>query len=184
MDRHQTPPRGSRMGNNNGLGTQATYVSPRPSVNEDGVRVNLGDLWGRLRSLTHHRQVRVPNPMRPCHFISTYSVSRYLCTRGMNSTYMLFGVSPDTEPPTFMNMMEPLKLQTGDASSAVKALNATLTRTALHRIVYMILHSPSCCFPLREMRSRGRGTLGLPLPRFRSSSRSRALGKSWAIESS
>jgi hypothetical protein len=50
------------------------------------------------------------------------------------------------------------------------------------RAPYITEHSPSCCLPilLREMRSRCRGPPFFP-ERFRSSRRSRALGKSWAL---
>jgi hypothetical protein len=58
------------------------------------------------------------------------------------------------------------------------------SRVGMFRLFYMTEHSPSCCLPilLREMRSRWRGPF-LP-DRFRSSSRSRALGKFWAVASS
>lgn len=51
-------------------------------------------------------------------------------------------------------------------------------------MLYITEHSPSCCLRpvmlLREMRSRCRGAALRP-DRFRSSSLSRALGKSWAV---
>ena len=65
--------------------------------------------------------------------------------------------------------------------AALAAATAGIVGSAA--MLYMTEHSPSCCLRpvmlLREMRSRCRGAVRPD--RFRSSSLSRALGKSWAV---